>query len=110
MRNCLKQRHIKGEDVFLKWKGKELIPINFIGERQYSESMESVKRMIPVIALNLNKIQVMICDIPVISDIQKRYYQTIIRTRYEKILYPIFEKLRDRGSDYHEDSYLDEER
>lgn len=47
----------------------------------------------------------MICDIPVISDIQKRYYQTIIRRRYEKILYPIFEKLCDRGSGYHEDSF-----
>ena len=72
--------------------------------------MESVKRLVPAIALSMNKIQDMICEIPVISDIQKRYYQTIIRTRYEKILCPAFEKLCNRGYDYHEDSYLDEER
>ena len=100
----------KGRICIFEMEGKRINPYYFIGERQYSECMESVKRLIPVIALNLNKIQDMICDIPVISDIQKRYYQTIIRTRYEKILYPIFEKLCDRGSDYHEDSYFDEER
>lgn len=100
----------KGRRCIFEMEGKRINPYYFLGERQYSECMESVKRLVPVIALNLNKIQDMICDIPVISDIQKRYYQTIIRTRYEKILYPIFEKLCDRGSDYHEDSYLDEER
>ena len=100
------------QDISVEPWQQERIPVSYTHLDVYKrqECMESGKRMIPVIALNLNKIQVMICDIPVISDIQKRYYQTIIRTRYEKILYPIFEKLRDRGSDYHEDSYLDEER
>ena len=100
----------KGRRCIFEMEGKKINPYYFIEKQQYSECMESVKRLVPAIALSMNKIQDMICEIPVISDIQKRYYQTIIRTRYEKILCPAFEKLCNRGYDYHEDSYLDEER
>lgn len=100
----------RGRRCIFEMEGKRINPYYFIEEQQYSECGESVKRLVPIIALSLNKIQDMICDIPVISDIQKKYYQTIIRTRYEKIFYPVFKKLYGRGFIYHDDSYLGEER
>ena len=103
--------HHSTEGVFILCNIRYLlIHSYFIEEQRYSECGESVKRLVPIIALSLNKIQDMICDIPVISDIQKRYYQTIIRTRYEKIFYPVLKKLYGRGFIYHDDSYLGEER
>ena len=49
--------------------------------------------MVPKI--NFAKINQIIEETPYISDIRKQFYKTIIRKRYEKILLPAYNKLKE---------------
>jgi len=60
---------------------------------KYEDCSKSVKRLVPIIEEKLEKIRQLIEEIPVISDIQKEYYKTMIETRYEKVLYPLWTKI-----------------
>ena len=44
----------------------------------------------------------MIEEIPVISEIQKQFFTTIIEYRYEKVLLPVYEKIMEKEKGYSE--------
>ena len=44
----------------------------------------------------------MIEEIPVVSEIQKQFFTTIIEYRYEKVLLPVYEKIIGKEKGYSE--------
>lgn len=47
--------------------------------------------------LDMRRVEELIDETPLISDIQKRFYKHMINARYNKILLNLFEKLELRG-------------
>ena len=66
--------------------GKRVNPYHIIESRDYPECLEAVYRLTPQIGNNMDKIQTMIKEIPILSEIQKNFFTTIIEHRYEKVL------------------------
>ena len=83
----------KGRRCIFEIKGKAINPYHLMESMKYEDCSKSVKRLVPIIEEKLEKIRQLIEEIPVISDIQKEYYKTMIETRYEKVLYPLWTKL-----------------
>ena len=54
--------------------------------REYLECLEVVYRLTPQIGNNMNRIQEMIREIPILSEIQKKFFTSIVEYRYEKVL------------------------
>ena len=54
--------------------------------REYLECLEAVYRLTPQIGNNMNRIQEMIREIPILSEIQKKFFTSIVEYRYEKVL------------------------
>lgn len=54
--------------------------------REYLECLEAVYRLIPQIGNNMNRIQEMIREIPILPEIQKKFFTSIVEYRYEKVL------------------------
>lgn len=51
----------------------------------------------------MNKIQAMIEEIPVLSEVQKQFYTMIIRYRYEKVLLPLWQRITEKELDFSEE-------
>ncbi len=60
---------------------------------EYEECSKAIRRLTPRIDKSVNKIQEMIKEIPIISEIQKRFYVSIIEYRYENVLLPLYQKI-----------------
>ena len=67
-------------------QGKRVNPYHIIESREYPECSEAVYRLTPQIGNNMDRIQAMINEIPILSEIQKRFFISIIEYRYEKVL------------------------
>lgn len=76
---------------------------------KFMESMEddectaAIKRMYPKI--NMQAIGDIIMNTPGISDIRKRFYKTMIKERYEKILTPVYNKALSHERDTLDNEY-----
>lgn len=74
-------------------KGKKLNPYHLIERMEYEGCNEAVKNITPKIAAAFPKIEKMILEITVLTDIQKKFYLAIMKERYEKVLKPVFQKI-----------------
>lgn len=75
-------------------------PINpylFIRSRASEECSKAVLRLQPRLEESIKKTCELIDSIPVISDIQRTYYKTSIRGRYEKLFLPSFILIKEQG-------------
>lgn len=63
----------------------------YISSLKNKECNEALKRIVPLI--DLEKINIIIEDVPEISDIRKEFYKKIVKERYNKILKYSFDKL-----------------
>ncbi len=52
--------------------------------REYLECLEVVYRLTPQIGNNMNRIQEMIREIPILSEIQKKFFTSIVNTGMKK--------------------------
>ena len=66
----------------------------FITSLKDKDCNAALKRILPKI--KLRDVYEIIDDTPFIGDIQKKFYKTMIKERYEKILVPAFKKIRKR--------------
>lgn len=73
-------------------------PYELIASKKYVKCNEALKRIVP--RIDMKKIGGVIDDIPCISNVQKNFYKTIIKERYQKVLLPAFNELT-QGIDLH---------
>lgn len=74
---------------------KRINPYHLIQRMEYPGCSEAVLRIVPNIEENIECIKNMILEIPVISDIQKRFFITLIKERYEQVLLPTYKQIRE---------------
>lgn len=67
---------------------------NFISSLEYKDCNDALKRITPKI--DLDKINEMIDNIPVIDDLEKKFYKTMLKERKERILDFSLKKLKKR--------------
>ena len=83
----------KARRCIFELQGKRVNPYHVIKSMEYSECIEAVQRLTPVIGKCINEIRSMIEDIPIISEVQKQFFVLMIEYRYEKVLLPTYQKL-----------------
>ena len=76
----------------IKLNGKKSSYFNVISSLKFKEVNEALLRIYP--RINLDKINKLIDEIPLISEIHKSFYKLILKERYEKILKYSYIKLR----------------
>jgi hypothetical protein len=69
--------------------GNRLNPYHLIERMEYEECNKAVRNITPKIAMALPDIEKMILEIPVLTDIQKKFYLAVMKERYEKVFQPI---------------------
>lgn len=57
---------------------------------EYIGCNEAVERIVPVMGDSFFKIRRMIEEIPVLSEVQKTFYLTIMENRYNKVFLPLY--------------------
>lgn len=76
----------KARRCIFELHGKRVNPYHIIESMEYQECSESIYRLVPRIGSSMDKIQDMIKEIPVLSEVQKKFFTSIIEYRYEKVL------------------------
>ncbi len=76
----------KARRCIFELQGKRVNPYHIIESREYPECSEAAYRLGPKIDNNMDKIQTMIKEIPILSEMQKRFFTSMIEYRYEKVL------------------------
>lgn len=76
----------KARRCIFELHGKRVNPYHIIESREYPECLEAVHRLTTQIGNNMDKIQAMIKEIPILSEMQKRFFTSMIEYRYEKVL------------------------
>ena len=71
--------------------GKKIKYFDFISSQKYEDCNLALKRIVPQI--DMARIETMIEAAPFISDLQKRFYITMLKVRKEKILDSTFNAL-----------------
>lgn len=75
----------------IKLEGKNSLYYEVISSCRYKECNEALKRIVE--RIDLEKIYTLIDSVEFISDIRKKFYRTIIKERYEKILLSTYRKI-----------------
>lgn len=44
----------------------------------------------------MNRIEIMIEEIPVLSEVQKQFFRAILKRRYEKVLLPVCQRVMEK--------------
>lgn len=78
----------------IKVNGKKINYFDFISSLEDADCNKALKRILPKI--NMDAIFRIVNETPFISDLQKQFYKTMLRTRKELILDFAMEKLRKR--------------
>jgi len=80
-------------------EGKKINPLKYMESRKNGDCNAAILRIVPKI--DLKKIKELIDElpeeflgVPIISRVQKEFYYKILEYRYEKVLKPIYEKLK----------------
>lgn len=69
--------------------GDRLNPYHLIERMEYEGCNKAVRNITPKIAMALPGIEKMILEIPVLTDIQKKFYLAVMEERYEKVFQPV---------------------
>ena len=79
----------------VKLNGKKSSYFEVINSLQFEECNQALRYV--MIQLELSKVEQLLDETPLITDIQRTFYKHMIAARYEKILVASFEKLQLRG-------------
>lgn len=83
----------KARRCIFEMQGRRINPYQIMESMAYQECSDAVCRLTPRIGNCMDKIQMMIEEIPVLSEVQKQFYTMIIGYRYEKVLLPLWQKM-----------------
>ena len=78
----------------IKLGGQKIQYFKFISPLENNDCNKALKRILPKI--NMMRIEEIVDQTPFISDLQKRFYKTMLRERKERILDFSYQKLRKR--------------
>ena len=76
----------------IKLNGQKIQYFKFISSLENKDCNKALKRILPKV--DIDKINTIIDETPFISDLQKKFYKTMIRERKERILDFSYQKLR----------------
>ena len=76
----------------IKFNGQKIQYFKFISSLENKDCNKALKRILP--KTDIDKINTIIDETPFISDLQKKFYKTMIRERKERILDFSYQKLR----------------
>lgn len=74
---------------------KKINPYHLIQSMEYENCNKAIELIVPNIKEKLNEIEDIIKEIPCITEVQKRFYCTIIRRRFDKVFSCVYEKLKE---------------
>ncbi len=60
---------------------------------EYAACTRAVERIVPAMGDSLSKIGGLIWEIPVLTEVQKKFYCTIIEYRYNNMFLPLYQKI-----------------
>ncbi len=86
----LETESYKGRRCIFELKGKKINPYHVMDSMEYIGCNEAVERIVPVMGDSFFKIRRMIEEIPVLSEVQKTFYLTIMENRYIKVFLPLY--------------------
>ena len=90
----LKTDATAGRTCIFEMHGKAINPFQYMEKMNDEQCMKAVMRIVPKI--NLDQINNMIKEIPCISAVQKDFYCTLLRTRYDLGLQPIYKSIMNK--------------
>lgn len=86
----------KARRCIFELHGKRVNPYHIMESMEYQECSEAIRRLTSKIGSSMNKIQEMIKEIPIISEIQKQFFTSIIEYRYENVLLPVCKRIMEK--------------
>lgn len=86
----------KARRCIFELQGRRVNPYHIMESMEYQECLEAICRLTPRVGSSMNKIQEMIKEIPILSEVQKKFFTMIIEYRYEKVLLPVYEKIIEK--------------
>ena len=78
----------------IKINGQKIQYFKFISSLKNKDCNKALKRILP--RIDLNKVDKIVDKTPFISDLQRKFYKTLLRERKERILDFSYQKLRKR--------------
>ena len=85
--------------------GKKIRYYDFLISGEYQECQEALLRIVPKI--QMDEIADFLGEVPYLSDLQRTFYQTYIKARWEKLLLPAYELAAATVRKSSSDSYAD---
>ena len=74
----------------IKEQGRKICYYDFLMAGRYADCQEALRRIVPKI--QMDAIQDFLNEVPYLSDLQRIFYQTYMRARWEKLLLPAYEQ------------------
>lgn len=89
----LETESYKGRRCIFELEGQKINPYHIMESMEYTACTKAVERIVPVMGDSLSKISELIWEIPVLTEVQKKFYCTIIEYRYNKMFLPLYRKI-----------------
>lgn len=86
----------KARRCIYELQGKRINPYYIMESMEYQGCSDAIRKLVPEIGRCMGKIRIMIEEIPILSEVQKRFFTSIIEYRYEKVLLPVCRKIMER--------------
>lgn len=77
-------------------EGKALNPYHLMERMEYPDCSAALKRIVPKLSRTMPRIREMIEEIPVLSDIRRQYYISVMGRRFEDVLLPTYQKIMQK--------------
>lgn len=94
--NKVEAEAYKARRCIFELQGKRINPYYLMESMEYRECTEAVCRLTPRIGDNMDKIRTMINEIPILSEIQKKFFILMIEYRYENVLLRCLKSMENR--------------
>lgn len=83
----------KGRRCIFELEGKKINPYYIMESMEYAGCTRAVEKLVPIIKTNFPRIISLIWDIPVLTELQKKFYCAVMECRYDKVLFPLYKKI-----------------
>lgn len=84
---------MKSRRYIFELEGSKLNPYHLIERMEYEGCNEAVRSITPKMGEVMPEIKKMILEIPVLTDVQKKFYLAVMEKRYEKVFKPVCQKI-----------------
>ncbi len=87
----------KARRCIFELQGRRVNPYHVMESMEYQECSAAIRRLTPRIGSCMSAIRVMIEEIPILTKIQKEFFNTIMEYRYEKVLLIVYQKIMEEA-------------